>query len=360
VGTKGASRFAVLGQTKQTTAVVARIDKKEAPEVTTVTIDGQFVCRDRSQPPIPFQTLLTVRKGSSNIEVVQTITLPAASAMVKEWAFNLPLVFRGGRFGTKTMVGNDHKYPDIWHLDQSFEQYWGWLLSDKMRWPLWRFGGLLIDSPTHYSIWKTNAADTSATVTYEGNKPPGWLDASDSNDWGVTAVLGGEAMANGPRAITFNGENGALSVGLHPSQVPPLAVTDAAEAGVGLKAGKPVTAKFSLEFHPLRHPTRSPPELTDEQYAALLHLMKDHWSFSSTNFTMMAGVDMDKNTDALIRKLVLADTPPSAMLRTTPGLIAVAMGKLDPAWKPSGDVEADIKVLFQKVRATPVTAPAAK
>ena len=145
-------------------------------------------------------------------------------------------------------------------LDQSFEQYWGWLLSDKMRWPLWRFGGLLIDSPTHYSIWKTNAADTSATVTYEGTKSPGWLDASDSNDWGVTAVLGGDAMANGHRAITFNGENGALSVGLHPSQAPPLAVTDAAEAGVSLAAGKAVTAKFSLEFHPRRHPTRFPPD----------------------------------------------------------------------------------------------------
>jgi len=75
---------------------------------------------------------------------------------------------------------------------------------------------------------------------------------------------------------------------------------------------------------------------------------------------MMAGVSPDKNTDALIRKLVLADTPPSAMLRTTPGLIAAAMKKFEPAWKPSGDVEADIKTLFQKVRAMPATAPAAQ
>ena len=247
----------------------------------------------------------------------------------------------------KTTVGNDHLLPDVWRLDNSGEYYWDWLLSDKMRWPKWRVGGLLVDSRWHYRIWKSNRADTSATTTYEGTRSPGWLDVSDGNDWGVTAVFPDNAMSAAPKGITFDAESGVLTVSLQPSQSLPRRVA------VG---EPPLKAHFRLEFHTTRIPTRYQPELTDAQYRRLLESVKDHWCFYG-NSMVYAGLRADLSKDTWIQRLIEADMPPSALLRTYEPFLPAALERLGKDFVPSSNKEDNIRRLLHFYRTGEILPP---
>ena len=336
----GLARHAVLGRVLPSMPAIERVTA--IPDG--LKVSGTF--RAEGAAPAGFETILTAARNSTNIDVQHTLT-PQGNGLLGQWSFCLPLAPRNGPRMLKTTVGNDHLLPDVWRLDNSGEYYWGWLLSDKMRWPKWRIGGLLVDSRWHYRIWKSNRVDTSATTTYEGTRSPGWLDVSDGNDWGVTAVFPDGVMSAAPKGITFDAESGVLTVSLQPSQSLPrrIAVGD-----------PPRKAHFRLEFHTTRFPTRYQPELTDVQYRRLLESVKDHWCFNG-NIMVYAGLRPDLPKDAWIPRLIEADMPPSALLRTYEPYLAAALQRLGKDFAPSSNKEDNIRRLLHFYRTGKILPP---
>ena len=340
-------RLAVLGRRVPGAPSVETIERTVDGDTSRVKIAGTFTSAPARQPLGRFETTLSAVKGGSTIEVAHTL-IPEGpdGGLVSEWACRLPLILRGKPTQIRTIVGNDHKFLDVWRLDSTDEYYPSYLLSDVMRWPRWGLGGLLVDSPTHYAIWKSNRADTSPTVTYEGVRSPGWLDVSDA-DWGVTTVFSGDVMAQAPKAIVFDAESGDLKIALHPAEAAPLAVAGQGAAGATLARGQPATVRFSLEFHDGRHPTRMPLELTDSQYRLLIESVRSHWTLASAMW--QAGLKSEGTPEERIERLLRADMPPSGILRSHSGLLSAAM-KVVAGFVPSADSEDNIRRLLHYYR----------
>lgn len=350
------ARLAVLGRRMPLAPVVDTIERKDAAGATEVRLAGRFAAAGANTRCGRFQTAFAVTNGGSVIDVTHTF-IPEGEPgdLIAEWACRLPLVLRGAPTQIRVTVGNDHKLPDVWRLDNTDEYYPSYLLSDLKRWPRWRLGGLLVDSPAHYAIWKSNRADTSPIVTYEGTRAPGWLDVSDA-DWGVTVVFGGDIMAQAPKGISFDAESGELRVSLHPSESAPLALMERAAPGVALARGRPATVHFSLEFHDGRHPTRMPLELTDAQYRRLLESVKTYWALGGA--MAQAGLNTAGTPDEKVDRLLRADMPPSGILRAHVQLLAAAM-KAVPGFAPGPDAEDNIRRLLGYYRTGELRPPPA-
>jgi hypothetical protein len=115
---------------------------------------------------------------------------------------------------------------EVWRLDQNDEdtsEAWRKKVSDtRARWPLWRVGGLLVDAPHHYMIWKSSERTTPPLPMDQGEQCPGWIAHNGSAGLRVTWTAIHEAA---PAGFTVDGERGLMWIWLYPPAARPARVT---------------------------------------------------------------------------------------------------------------------------------------
>ena len=140
----------------------------------------------------------------------------------------LPLAQTPDPLCRRTTVGGEHR-EETWRLDQNDEddsEEWQRRVSDtKARWPWWRIGGLLVDAPHHYLIWKSNATTTPALSMDEGQTCPGWISYTTSSY--ALHIQWHDMHQQAPAGMTIDSEHGLLWLWLHPPAVRPRFISKA-------------------------------------------------------------------------------------------------------------------------------------
>ncbi|MBM3264029.1 MAG: hypothetical protein FJY97_11475 [candidate division Zixibacteria bacterium] len=134
-----------------------------------------------------------------------------------------PLVLDPDPLRRRTTVGGERR-NETWRLDQNDEddsETWKHKVSDtRARWPLWRIGGLTVDAPHHYLVWKANATTTAALPMDQGTRCPGWIEYA--NRTAGIRVTWPDIHRHAPAGFTMDGETGTLTIWLHPPSIRPL------------------------------------------------------------------------------------------------------------------------------------------
>ena len=237
-----------------------------------VVVAGVYDCRGQRSP---FETTIAPGAEEGEFVIGHRATLnPPAGARLRALGFNVPLFVSDDDHKVYTAVGCPRRV-ERWRLDQNDEYYWTWLISDnRARWPLWRFGGLLIEGPQRAVVWKAGGTNVKPLIMDEAPSTPGWLDFSGP-DFGLTVLLD-ECASKPPKGIVAHGQERLVSVYLYPPQVRPLPLASGARGlsspaeEAGLVAGREVVHRFRLHFHRGPRPTPIKPELPDDKYRRLL------------------------------------------------------------------------------------------
>ncbi len=246
-------------------------------------------------------------------------------ALIASHGIRIPFAFGPDLKKAKVVVGAPGRpRGEVWWVDQNDMWHVYWMLSDrKERWPLWRLGGLLQESPDRFVIWKSNRADTPPMVLDQGLAAPGWVDVSDANH-GLT-VIWDEMPKRAPCAIevkasvgqTFlsvpNGQarmpvpQGAIEVWFHP-----LSSAPATAESLGYAPGKAVSWKFTLVTHDDVFPAIRRQEVARPVYTQLLKLIDEQklWQYVAMNYLVPIGGDLD----ARIRMAIDTGIQPSEIL----------------------------------------------
>lgn len=135
----------------------------------------------------------------------------------------IPLIVDPDPLCRRTTVGGATR-DETWRLDQNDEdtsEDWQRRVSDtKARWPFWRIGGLLVDAPGHYLIWKASGPTTSSLPMDQGSRCPGWI--AYANRSVAIKLNWPDVHDHSPAGLTVNGETGTLHLWLHPPAIRPL------------------------------------------------------------------------------------------------------------------------------------------
>ncbi len=233
--------------------------------------------------------------------------------LVASHGIRIPFAFGANPRRAKVVAGAEGRpRGEIWWVDQNDMWHIYWMLSDqKERWPLWRLGGIVQESPDRYVIWKANRADTSPLVIDQGKASPGWLDVSDT-DHGVT-VIWDEMPKRAPCAITVNHPEKMIEVWFHPPSAQP---RTAESLGYGKNEGPgPISSTwtFTLVYHDDVFPATQKQEIPRDVYAELLRLVEEQklWQYVATNYLVPVAGDLD----ARLRQAVDTGIQPSELLR---------------------------------------------
>lgn len=183
--------------------------------------------------------------------------------------------------------------PVLWHHN--------WMLSDKReRWPIWRLGGLLCDSPYTYFVWKANRADTSPVVVEKGKKAPGVFDIS-WEEHGLT-ILWEEMQEQAPSAVELDGSSGLFRIYLHPPQARPVPLSSFGKRD----------CRLTLAFHQDIFPVTHKMELSRKAYAELIRAVIEAGLFNDISYHFR--VRRDGTTEHKIRWAVDAGFQPSDVM----------------------------------------------
>jgi len=147
------------------------------------------------------------------------------------------------------------KRTEWWKLDYNDDRKPDWQTSDKRsRWPLWRVGGLLVDSKLHYRTWKTNMADTWPLTTDEGVNSPGFVVLQDSRK-SVTVRIA-KMREEAPKEIMIGMAPGLVTAHFWSPHVAPLDLrgtgtsTKSLAEKLGIYPGAAKTHTVTLTFGP--------------------------------------------------------------------------------------------------------------
>ena len=182
---------------------------------------------------------LQARLSNEGTLTVHSMFSVSGDGWVAGMGLALPLIVDPDPLCRRTTVGGATR-NETWRLDQNDEdtsEHWQSRVSDtKARWPLWRIGGLLVDAPNHYLIWKANGPTTSSLPMDHGSRCPGWI-AYANRSTGLR-LSWPEMHDHSPAGLTVNGETGMLHLWLHPPAIRPF-------RSVGILVR---TAQFTLEL----------------------------------------------------------------------------------------------------------------
>lgn len=179
------------------------------------------------------QTVLDLALSVSDDQIDVDISLQLeGNGLIAGAGLALPLAPEPDPLRRKTTVGGETR-EEIWRLDQNDEddsEEWQRRVSDKKaRWPLWRIGGLLVDAPHHYRIWKANATTTPALTMDEGNTCPGWVEYATSAY--SLRVHWQNIHRQPPAGMTIDSEHGLLWLWLHPPAASPRRISGTTTLG---------------------------------------------------------------------------------------------------------------------------------
>ena len=202
--------------------VCGRIEAVTGSDCTVQHTDTQTQVKARADhTAIQADLMLDLTTSGSQIEVHLTMNLDGNDWLASA-GLALPLAPEPDPLSRRTAAGGAHR-DETWRLDQNDEdtsEEWQRRVSDKKaRWPLWRIGGLLVDAPHHYLIWKSNATTTPALPMDEGQNCPGWIRYATSTY--TLQVQWHDIDQQAPAGMTIDGERGLLWLWLHPPAVRP-------------------------------------------------------------------------------------------------------------------------------------------
>src|SRR3989339_324224 len=263
----------------------------------------------------PFTVAIEKTAKPGEFLLTHTLDLPAAAQGVKIGAIGIeiPILLGKNNFHIKTTCSGE-RINDMWRLDQFDEGYPYWLMSDNTRWPIWRFGGLHINSSTHYVVWKAGGKFVRPVITDQGTKSSGWVDAS-CLEWGVTACME-DAGKVYEKAIFVDGKNQTLSLYFYPPFAQPLTLASSGVAAspstadlAGIVPGRKSINKIRLKFHEGSVPSMITPELSLEGYTKLVQAVPGGEHFHHI------GLQESNGRERIAKELYFRDIQPSTFVR---------------------------------------------
>ena len=222
----------------------------------------------------------------------------SGDGLVTAVGISIPMAIGSNEYWRRTTVGggNPQHTTEAWRYDENHA---------RRGWPRWRIGGLLADSEHHYLTWKACHTEAPILPMDEGAKCPGWLDYSEQ-DWGLT-VFWSDIHEHAPAGIWMDGEDGVMTIYLHPPTALPIQLAD------GKASRNSLEAELELVFHKGPLPVTFVPELPREKYLELLKAMHGR---SRNSYLDMALREYDVRTP---EELVDSGIQPSLALAVAGG-----------------------------------------
>ena len=291
--------LAVLG-------TVARGKVKLASVVATsprsIRVTGKHVLADSSSP---FNAEIRLNADGDGFDVKHTLTVNEVDARIRAVGLALPLALGNDYNKVRTTVGGE-KLNDAWRVDQTDEVVYTMTVSDYLsRWPLWKLGGVLQDTPGHYRIWKASDWDTAPMPTLQGAAAPGWVEMT-SGKWGVRISLP-DMTTRAPRGIVVDGYTGTARVWFYPPQASPIALASSLDAAAPSLAdrlkwqcGVPWTNTVSVRFHAGPHLRGFKREVSDAAFRAVLDALGETTVVRTMSVLCLPGRTYDKAAASII------------------------------------------------------------
>ncbi|HUV37995.1 MAG TPA: hypothetical protein VMY39_00200, partial [Planctomycetota bacterium] len=269
--------FPVLGTVERGRVQVTSVT---VPDPMTIRVAGNQ--RTPTGQGSPFTAEIRLNDEGDGFEIRHTLTVKpgADDERVRAAGLALPLVLGNDWYKLKTTVGGE-KLNDAWRFDQEDESVYTPTVSDYFsRWPLWKLGGVLQDSPSHYRIWKASDWDVAPMTTLEGTAAPGWVEVNNRRH-GVRIEMS-DMSSKAPREILVDGETGTALVWFYPPHVPPILLASSGDPAAPSLAerlkwlpGKPWTNTVSVRFQSGPHTFGFKRDVSDAAFRAALEALGD-------------------------------------------------------------------------------------